>query len=180
MGTKNRIQISLNNALRYLYYTAWNRGVKLMAIEFEHGGRSWRADTVEEAISLRRHLEAADIAAIEAGEEPDAIEEQVWTPDAVNDLLTELGQLQKLFLCTLFEEGRLTTDKVLEKLNIGHASFAGVLSGLSKQLKKQNIKPWQLYNVRVEWDGKTQVRTFSLSTRFKWAAKELGWPEKWV
>jgi hypothetical protein len=151
-----------------------------MAIEFVHGGRLWRADTPEEAIRLRKHLEVQDEAAFNTGEGPDVIEEQVWTPDAVTDLLNGIGNRQKQFLRVLFEERTLTTDKVLEKLPLDHASFAGVLSGLSKQLKKQKLKTWQLYNARVEWDGKTQVRTFSLSADFKWAARELGWPEKWI
>lgn len=150
-----------------------------MAIEFKHRGRVWRADTAAEAIELRKLLDRQAIAAAESGELPDSIEEQeAWTPDAVTELLKALGNQQKLFVRALFAHRTLTVDKALEELSLDHASFAGVLSGLSKQLKKQNLKPWQLYNTQVEWKDKGKIRTFWLSNSFRWAAEELGWPDK--
>ena len=152
-----------------------------MAIEFEHNGRKWRTDTVEEAIALRGKLESADEAAWEAGELVDTGNEGVWTPDNVMDLLKSSGRLQKEFLKGLFENGKMTSWQARERLSLdSEISFAGVLSGLSKQLKKLAIKPWQLYTTEVSWDGKTKTRTFRLSKSFEWAATELGWPENWV
>jgi hypothetical protein len=152
-----------------------------MAIEFKHGGRTWRADTVEEAISLRRRLESEDRAAIEEGEEPDTITEQVWTPDNVMELLRALGNQQKMFLSIMFEGGTVTSDTAMAKLHLGSdLALAGVLSGLSKQLKKLGIKPWDLYTTQVAWAGKEKARSFSLSNGFRWIATTLGWPEKWV
>lgn len=58
-------------------------------------------------------------------------------------------------------------------------SLAGVLSGLSKQLKKLGIPVAELYAVRVEWTGKSKKRFFWLTREFRSAAEELGWPDKW-
>lgn len=181
MRDKER-KFSLDNTLRYLYNTLWNLEGRLMAIEFKHSGKLWRADTVEEAIELRRRLELEDRVAIEAGEEPEWEAEHVWAPDTVMELLKSVGEHQKLFLRALFEhKGELTSDKVLKELSLdSEVSFAGVLSGLSKQLKKLNIKPWALYTVQVQWTAKTKTRSFKLSNDFRWAALELGWPDKWI
>jgi hypothetical protein len=151
-----------------------------LGIEFKHRGRLWRADTVEEAIALRRKLEMADEVAFEAGEElPFAYAEQIWTHDTVNDLLGNAGYLQKKFLRAV-AEGKSTSDELVAKLNLNsEVALAGVLSGLSKQLKKLGVKTSDLYSVDVSWTGKNKTRTFSLVNDFRWVAAELGWPEKW-
>ena len=50
-------QNALDNTLRYMYSTIRNGERVAVAIEFKHGGRTWRADTPEEAIALRKQLE---------------------------------------------------------------------------------------------------------------------------
>jgi hypothetical protein len=153
-----------------------------MGIEFKHRGRVWRADTVEEAIKLRTRLEAEDQAAFDAGEELpyDLDDTAKWTHDTITDLLRGAGPLQRRFLKVLAQEDEITSDKLLEKLSLDSmVSLAGVLSGLSKQLKKLGIKTWELYTVKVEWSGKTKTRSFSLVKQFEWSAAELGWPDKW-
>jgi len=151
-----------------------------MAIEFKHGGRVWRADTVEEALRLRKRLEAEDIAALESGEEPDHLTEPVWTTDKVMDLLKNIGHQQKMFLKALVDKHISTSAEVIKRLELkSEESFAGVLSGLSKQLGKLGIKPWDLYTVQVEWNGKDKTRSFQLANNFRWVAQQLGWPDKW-
>lgn len=154
-----------------------------MAIEFKHRGRVWRADTVEEAVKLRARLEAEDQAAFDAGEElPYDLDYEAvkWTHDTITDLLKGAGALQRRFLKVLAEQDEITSDKLLKKLSLdSEVSLAGVLSGLSKQLKKLGIKTWELYTVKVQWSGKTKTRSFSLVKQFEWAAAELGWPDKW-
>jgi hypothetical protein len=173
--------MAFDYTLRYVYNALSKRRKCIMAIEFKHRGRTWRADTVEEAIALRNRLEGEDRAAIEDGEEPDEISEQVWTPDNVMDLLRGIGIQQKLFLKVLFENGTVTSDAVMEKLRLGSdLVLAGVLSGLSKQLKKLGVKPWDLYTTKVEWTGSKKTRSFGLANGFHWVASTLGWPEKWV
>jgi hypothetical protein len=154
-----------------------------VAIEFKHNGRVWKADTVEEAITLRRRLEMHDQIAFEAGEDIPSYEEerkQVWSPDTVTDLLKNIGSQQKRFLEALANGTAVPSEKILKALSLdSEVAFAGVLSGLSKQLKKLGIKTADLYTVTVNWTGKSKVRSFRVSSEFSDAADELGWPENW-
>jgi len=152
-------------------------------IEFKHNGRIWKTDTVDEAIALRRKLEDRDRAMWEAGEEIPTWEEerkQVWSPDSVTELLKNIGHQQGVFLRKLADGNSVASEEMLKVLGLkSEVSFAGVLSGLSKQLKKLAIPVSELYVVRVEWTGKTKKRSFSLTREFRDAAEELGWPDKW-
>ena len=151
-----------------------------MAIKFKYGGRMWGADTPDEAIRLREELEARDAAALDAGQEPDHLTEAVWTPDKVKDLLDGVGRQQQLFLKVLFDKHSATSTEIIKQLELkSEEAFAGVLSGLSKQLGKLGIKPWYLYAVHVTWDGKGKTRSFQLTSNFRWIAQQLGWPEDW-
>ncbi len=148
-------------------------------IEFTHNGRLWRTDTEDEAIRLRQKLEAYDQALWESGEEPDELHEQLWTPDLTTELLQSAGQHQRELL-RLLHKGRAESETIVKTLGLrSEVALAGVLSGLSKQLKKLGLKPWNLYTVSVQWDGKNKTRTFTLSNDFTWAAEQLGWPDKW-
>lgn len=138
---------------------------------------------MDEAIALRRKLENYDRALWEAGEEIPTWEEerkQVWSPDTVTDLLKNAGFQQKGFLRALAEGNHIASEEMLKTLGLkSEVSLAGVLSGLSKQLKKLGIPVSELYAVRVEWTGKTKKRSFWLTREFRSAAEELGWPDKW-
>lgn len=151
-----------------------------MAIEFKHNGRLWRADTVDEAVALREKLEAHDQAEYDAGEElPYESGHQVWTPDIVEDLLKNAGTLQSRFLRVLSED-RIKSEDLVIRLGLdSEIALAGVLSGLSKLVKKLGVKPSDVYRVDVSWKGKNKTRYFTLASGFEWAAGELGWPEKW-
>ncbi len=165
-------------ALRYL-------GTRLMGIQFSHRGKEWRADTVEEALELRAKLEAQDQADFDSGAwfgEEDSHPEaaKVWTPDAVTDLLNNSGDLQRRFIRLISENTELTSEEIVKKLRLdSEVAFAGVLSGLSKQMKRLGISPDHLYTVTVTWSGKIKTRTFKIIRQFKWAAGELGWPDEW-
>jgi len=152
-------------------------------IEFKHNGRIWKADTVDEAIALRRKLENEDRAMWEAGEEIPVWQEekkQVWSPDTVTDLLRHVGPQQEKLLRTLADGNHIASEEILKTLGLkSEESLAGVLSGLSKQLKKLTIPVSELYAVRVQWTGKTKKRSFWLTREFRDAAEELGWPDKW-
>lgn len=96
------------------------------------------------------------------------------------DLLKNAGHLQKSFLRAIYDKGGITSDEVVKVLKFdSDVALAGVLSGLSKQLKKLSMKPGDLYIVQVSWNGKTKTRGFSMANDFRWTAEELGWPEKW-
>lgn len=153
-----------------------------MAIEFKHRGKQWRADTIEEALELRKRLEEADQDAFISGEELASDDAHAWTPDVVTELLQSLGDLQKSFLRALYEHlDFVASTDVVVRLNLdSDVSLAGVLSGLSKQSKKLNIMPWHLYEVQVIWKGKGKTRLFRLTRAFRFALDELGWPENWI
>src|ERR1700686_2140608 len=97
--TKNKSNLTIDNTLRYLYDTLRYRGSQLVAIEFKHNGKLWRADTVAEAMELREQLESNDNETVGTGGQlPD---EEVWTPDFVTELMESTGVLQKGFLRVL-------------------------------------------------------------------------------
>jgi hypothetical protein len=152
-----------------------------MAIEFKHNGRIWRADTAEEAITLRQRLEDEDDHLLASGEELSVVNNTDWTPDAVTDLLTSSGDLQKKFLRYLYDHSNATSTEIVKSLKLqSEVAFAGVLSGLSKRLKKTELQPGDLYSVTVQWTNEGKIRRFTLSSGFKWAAEQLGWPETWI
>jgi len=177
--SKEKLNFALNSSLRNIYCTSRNKGAAV-GIEFKHNGRLWRVDTVDEAVALRKRLDLEDQISFDSGEElPYVYREQVWTPDTVTDLLKNAGNLQKRFL-RILADGRVTSENLVVSLGIdSEVSLAGVLSGLSKQLKKLGVKPSDLYAVEVSWTGKNKTRHFRLVNEFRWAATELGWPEKW-
>jgi hypothetical protein len=128
---------------------------------------------------LRKELEVRDDVAIENGEELDWITEAVWTPDRIQELLRGLGPQQKMFLVLLYDKGDVTSHDARDQMRLAsETALAGVVSGLSKQLQRLNLKPEDLYSVSVRWSGKGKTRTFRLSSNFRWIADaEMGWPE---
>lgn len=158
-----------------------------MAIEFKHNGRIWRCDTAEEAIQLRNQLEQDDDAEYASGGEPSVIEEEVWTSDTFTELLKGAGTLQKKLIKHLYEKGDSGWDNGVDSSELVKAlkvdseeALAGVLSGLSKNLKRIGRQPSELYSVDVQWLKDGKARKFRLKKGFRWAATQLGWPEKWI
>jgi hypothetical protein len=148
-----------------------------MAIEFEHNGKKYKADTPEEAVRLQFELGKHDLM---HGSYPHSTSRRVWTADVAMDLIEGIGELQKKFLAVLVERASPKSGTLVEKLGLeSEVALAGVVSGLSKQLRKMDIQPNSLYRVDVEWKGKDKVRSFVLSSDFRDAATELGWPEAW-
>jgi hypothetical protein len=170
----------LDNTLRFIYSTFRNKKYT-MAIEFKHRGQVWRADTVEEAIRLRRELEEeADADWVTEGEDSDPEAYTLWTPDVITEFLEKIGDLQYQFVRLLCENDALSSEEIVRKLKLdSEVSFAGVLSGLSKQLKHLNLTSSLLYTVTVSWDGKSKKRVFRVIRQFRFAASEMGWPDNW-
>jgi hypothetical protein len=182
METKKKAKISLDNTFRFMHTTFRNRGFSLVAIEFRHGGKIWRVDTVEEALKLRHALEEEDKAAFTIGDQPPQEESHDWTPDVLTELLQSLGEHQKSFLRVLYgQSGYVPSHQIVKALSLdSEVSFAGVLSGLSKQAKKLDIMPWKMYEVYVTWEGKSKTRLFRLSNGLRCAMEVIGWPENWI
>jgi len=182
---RDKAHLELDNTLRFLYSSfRYIKGLSV-AIEFKHNGRIWRADTAEEAIELRNRLEGDGL--FDAGTAMQYAESASWTPDAVTGLLESVGKLQKEFLKFLFENFErssllgIESSEIIKALKLrSEEALAGVLSGLSKHLKKLDMRPDDLYVVRVKWTKDGKIRNFHLKGNFKATAEELGWPEKWI
>jgi hypothetical protein len=130
------------------------------------------------AVLLRRELERATQRF--PGDTTAQYAESQWTPDTITDLLEGIGDLQDRFLRILHDNPNVVSQSLVVGLNIeSDVALAGVLSGLSKQLKKMSISPRDLYRVDVRWKGKTKERYFDLAPDFRVIANELGWPEAW-
>jgi len=175
----------LDYSLRNLYCSLRRIGDTIMAIEFEHGGKKWRADTVEEAVTLRNKLREEDLAHgideeydREIRREPQF--QAVWDVDTFVELMENIGPLQKLFLRELFAKGQVPSSALRKALGLdSEIALAGVISGLSKQLKGMNLSSANLYTVDVRWKGKSKTRLFSLTQGFSIAGMEAGWPDEW-
>ncbi len=170
-------KFALDSSLRNMYLTLRKAGCLLMAIEFEHKGVKYRTDSVQEAISLQAGLAQHDAT---FGPYESGITPRVWTADLAMDLLNGIGELQKKFLATLSNRAQLSSSTLVERIGLeSEIALAGVISGLSKQLRKMSINPTSLYSVEVVWKGKGKTRFFRLSSDFHDALVELGWPDAW-
>lgn len=151
-----------------------------MAIEFEHRGKKYRVDTAREAAELQFELERHDAMFGTYGGDSS---KRVWTADLAMDLLNGIGDTQKSLLAALVRQPfshSLRSDQLVEGMKLdSEMALAGVVSGLSKQLRRMSIAPPDLYRVTVEWRAKGKVRTFHLTEDFANALAELGWPDSW-
>jgi len=144
-----------------------------MAIEFSHKGKTWRADTPKEAIELLQQLEA-----IESGETPSR--KSVWDITKITDVLNSLGKLQLQLLLFVEAAKTIKSSDLVAVLNLqSEIALAGVLSGLSKQVKEHGVEMKDVLRIDVAWRGKAKERQLSLSPDFVAVAETAGWPESW-
>jgi hypothetical protein len=171
----------LDSTLRYLYDTLRVRGGRLVAIRFTYRGRHYEADTPQEAIRLQEILEGRDLKrsrhdsflARKLEQERDQ-----WDEAKFWQLMASIGKMQTLFLAALLIAGeKATGDKIAKALGLKtQESLAGVLSGLSKQLGKLQLKPSNLYLVETNWQGGKKIRYFWATGGFEAMAEEVDWP----
>jgi hypothetical protein len=156
-----------------------------MAIEFKHRAKTYRADTPEEAanlVKLLREMDRAEGIYDDDGysEDGDPVYRKVWDMNTFTELMRGLGDLQKDFLKSLFAKCQVPSAAIRKELGMdSEVALAGVLSGLSKQLKFMNLTSGDLYSVTVKWNGKQKTRLFTLNPDFSMAAMEAGWPDEW-
>lgn len=150
-----------------------------MAIRFEFNGETWEADTPDEAIALRTKLEWATRFPPDPFKEMDK-KERFWTPDRFMDVITGVGALQGKLLLAMRRKPGITSNELVTALEMeSEVAFAGVLSGLSKQLKKMSIQPNDVFTIRVDWTGRSKIRSFLLDDFFVSAGAEQNWPDAW-
>ena len=170
---RKKINFGLDSSLRYLYDTLRYMRCGLMAIEFEHRGKKYRADTAREAAELQALLDSQD-------DQRGRTRLKTWSADVTMEFLSGLGEMQAGFLSALAGAGNVPSQTIVEALRLdSEIALAGVLSGLSKQAKKTNINPHDLYVVETQWNGKKRERSFRLSEDFRDSLIEVGWPEDW-
>ena len=168
-----KTNFALDRALRYMYDTVRYRGCRLVAIHFEHRGKVYHADTAKEAAELQALLNRQDA---EQGRE----RLRPWSADMTLEFLDGLGEMQKAFLAVLAQGANVPSGEMVRALRLeSEVVLAGVISGLSKQARKLNINPHDLYVVEVEWNGKKKERSFRITNDFHESLTELGWPEAW-
>lgn len=166
---------ALDNTLRYLTYSLRQSRGLLVAVEFKHRGKTYRADTPKEAVELRSLLESQD-----AKEGIHRAHSRFWTADQATELLDGIGESQTRLLAMLACGASVPSGDILTRLRLdSEIALAGVLSGLSKQVRKMEVNPHDLYSVEVEWQGKDKVRYFRMKEDFLGALNEIGWPEAW-
>ncbi|MGD1211278.1 MAG: hypothetical protein ABR973_07985 [Candidatus Acidiferrales bacterium] len=154
-----------------------------MAIELIHRGKRYRADTPKEAAELRHLLEEQDR---DAGVSSSplgflsALLPHVWSPDEALELVQGLGDLQQKFLAALVDRENPSSQILCDALKLdSEVALAGVISGLSKQVRKLGHNSRELYEVQVKWNGKHKERFFKIQPGFKTALNEIGWPDVW-
>ena len=175
----------LDNTLRYLYIALRNKRANLLAIEFVHRGKKWKADTPEEAIRLRHALEIDDQSerlASDPTKSPDdwLVElDSPWTPEVFWSFLDGIGDQQKDAVLAMAEHDGISSAELTKRLKLSsEMALAGVISGLSKQLTNLDLTPPVLYTVNTKWNGKKKERFFFLKKSFRQTAEEVGWPKE--
>lgn len=170
---------SLDYTLRYLYNALRIADAELMAIEFKYRGTVWRADTPEEAVALRNELQRGDRVFVPEHEAMDELD-KLWTPDKFMDVLNGVGELQNRLLAAIHQKPGISSKELVRELGLdSEVALAGVISGLSKQLKQMGIEPKQVFVIDVKWIGKKKTRRFILDDFFLHAGIEQNWPEAW-
>jgi len=179
---REKYELVLDDALRFLYIAMRNKRACLLAIRFIHRGKKWEADSPQEAVRLRRELEEWDEADAEEGigmSEHEVRAESVWTPDTFWNFVNSIGHHQKKAVVTLLHSrSYVAAASLAESIGIEEGALGGVLSGLSKQLKQLELKPYDLYVVHTDWSNGERTRMFYLQRAFRLAAEEVGWPEE--
>jgi hypothetical protein len=148
-----------------------------LAIRFKYRGIEWSVDTAEEADAVRKQMDQSIPLAYDEMDELD----RFWTPDRFMDVINGVGKLQHRFLAAIHEKSGITGAEIAEKLGLtSEIALAGVISGLSKQLKQLGIEPRHAFQIDVKWTGKKKIRSFILDDFFLGAAAEQNWPEAWA
>ena len=152
------------------------KGAELLTIQFFHRGRRWKADTPEEAIRLRRQLEVGEIAKVGARDSGIDGLDGPWTREVFATFLQTIGEKQKAAVSLMAKYAGIGSAELAKRLKLdSQTALAGVISGLSKQLKMLDLAVDNLYTVRTKWKRKKKEELFFLRESFRQAAEEAGW-----
>jgi hypothetical protein len=152
------------------------KGAELLAIQFFHRGKRWKADTPEEAIRLRQQLEVEDV--LKVGPSGSGIDGLggIWTPEVFATFLQTIGEKQKAAVSLMAEHAGIGSAELAKRLKLdSQTALAGVISGLSKQLRTLDLELDNLYTVKTKWKGRKKEELFFLREFFRQAAEQAGW-----
>lgn len=168
-----------------------------MAIEFEFRGEWYRVDTPQEVVELKKYLKAQ--AQEEEGSSSDLYAgvpaHGKWTGERFTLLMEKIGYFEKKFLAALLSVAhpidadtisrftQLLVRKDKRRKKAGWESLlvlAGVQSGLVRHVRALGLEPSDLYQVHISWRDARRTRYFTLDPGFRVAAKDQGWPPKFL
>jgi hypothetical protein len=156
-----------------------NRGAEHLAIQFFHRGKRWKTDTPEEAICLRQQLEAEDMRNVVPNDSRTCGPSGVWTPEVFASFLQTIGERQKAAVSLMAQHAGIGSAELAKRLNLeSQVALAGVISGLSKQLKTLDLELGDLYTVKTKWTVRKKEELFFLRESFRRAADEARWKPK--
>jgi len=155
-----------------------------LAIRFKYLGQEYQADTPEEAIKLEALLRAATekkakadpafarkVAQVESG----------WTEEKLRHALNKIGPMQMKMLVRIWENETIDAEDLAKELGLpSQVALAGVLSGLSKQLKPLNVRPNDILQIDVLWTGRNKTRIFAFQPGFEAVAEEYGFADSFL
>ena len=139
-----------------------------MAVQFFHCGKRWQADTPEEAIRLRQQLEVDDT--LKVGPDDGGIDGLAgrWSPEVFATFLQTIGEKQKAAVSLMAAHAGIGSAELAERLKLdSQTALAGVISGLSKQLRTLDLEPGDLYKVKTRWNRRKKEELFFLRESFR-------------
>jgi hypothetical protein len=164
-----------------------------MAITFEHGGDTYKADTPEEAATLiafldkrasaiarRRQLDSAFSKAFLSHPRVNldvAEHNNPWTPVTFSRFIERLGIPQQTALGALIMR-RIVEDEQLRNV-VGaknNQALAGILSGISKQSLAVGVSPRAIFTFSNLRSGGKRKSTYEVADEFRQIAREMDWP----
>ncbi len=159
-----------------MYVTLRNRGVELLAVQFFHRGKRWKTDTPEEAIRLRQQLEAEDMRKLASSDSWTEGRGGLWTPELFATFWQTIGDQQRAAVSLMAKHAGIGSAELAKRLKLdSQMALAGVISGLSKQLRTLDLELDDLYTVKTKWIVRKKEELFFLREGFRQAAKEAGW-----
>ena len=154
-------------------------GVELLAVQFFHRGKRWKTDTPEEAIRLRQQLEVEDMRKGASNDSWTDGRGRLWTPELFATFWQTIGDQQRAAVSLMAEHAGIGSADLAKRLKLDRqTALAGVISGLSKQLRTLDLALGDLYTVKTKWIVRKKEELFFLHESFRRAAEEAGWGKK--
>lgn len=163
-----------------MVHTPVGTGAEQLAIQFFHRGKRWKTDTPEEAICLRQQLEVEDMRRVRPNDGWTDGLGGLWTREVFATFLHAIGERQRAAVSLMAQHPGIGSAELAKRLKLdSQVALAGVISGLSKQLKTLDLELDNLYTVKTKWTVRKKEESFFLRESFRQAAEEAGWkPEQ--